>query len=49
MLFYLLVYTLATLGAFAVIIALGDAASATLDDRRLRRPLDACGRGSPSR
>ena len=48
MLFYLFAYTLATFGAFAVVVALGATGErpCTLDE--LRRAVDACARGSRS-
>ena len=49
MLFYLFIYTLATFGAFAVVVTLTRDGQDTRDARRPVGTLDACGRGSPCR
>ena len=48
-LFYLFAYTLATMGAFAVIVALGQPGEGDLTIDRLLRPVERCGRGWPRR
>ena len=48
MLFYLFIYTLATFGAFAVVVTLTRRTAGRRDARRARGSLDACGRGSRS-
>ena len=45
LLFYLFAYTLATFGAFAVIVALGSAGEDDGDDRRATPGSGPCGRG----
>ena len=49
MLFYLFVYTLATFGAFAVVVTLTREGRDDGDDRRARRDCGACVRGCRSR